>query len=79
MLPLSDSATDKFPVSEEKLKAQRRVPLNAGDPQEQWWLSQVTNVHSAFDPIVSMWVQSDVVCIVRLEKEAFVSSDQADL
>lgn len=51
---------------EEKLKAQRRVPLNAGDPQEQWWLSQVTNVHSAFDPIVSVWVQSDAVCIVRL-------------
>lgn len=37
----------------EKLKAQRRVPLNAGDPQEQWWLSQVTNVHRPFDPIVS--------------------------
>lgn len=51
---------------EEKLKAQQPVPLNAGDRQEQWWLSQVTNVHSAFDPIVSVWVQSDVVCIARL-------------
>lgn len=52
----------------EKLKAQRRVPLNAGDPQEQRWLSQVTNVHRPFDPIVSARVQSDAVCVITALK-----------
>lgn len=52
----------------EKLKAQRRVLLNAGDPQEQWWLSQVTNVHRPFDPIVSARVQSDAVCVITALK-----------
>lgn len=50
----------------EKLKAQRQVPLNGGDARERWQLSQVTNVHRPFDPIVPEQAPSDAVCVTRL-------------